>query len=95
MHIIPVQAGRLRYNIWNISFGISESYSVHPASAYRLVKKAFHTLDAAGGHPGPPLQKFPHPGPLPEGEGIRGLISPVSPIEGQPDLLDEKYALAG
>ena len=45
---------------------------------------------------------FPHPSPLPKGEGIRGLIFPASPIEERPDLLDGmfddrvvgKYALA-
>ena len=64
-------------------------------SAYLLVKKAFHPLDDLGGHQGPPLQKFPHPSPLPEGEGIRGLISPASMIEERPDMLDKKYALTG
>ena len=43
----------------------------------------------------PPYTGFPHPGSLPEGEGIRGLISPASPIEERPDMLDEKYAFAG
>ena len=67
----------------------------HPISAYLLMKKAFHPLEDSGGHQGPPLQKIPHPSPLPEGEGIRGLSSPASPIEERPDRLDKKYALAG
>ncbi len=29
---------------------------VHQASAYPLEKKAFHTLNVAGGNQGPPLQ---------------------------------------
>ncbi len=44
---------------------------VHPASAYLMVKKAFHPLDDSGGHQGTPLQKMPHPDPLPGGEGTR------------------------
>ena len=68
---------------------------VHPASTDLLVKKAFHPLDGTGGHQGPLSQKFPHPGPLPKGEGIRGLITPASPIDEQPDMLDKTYALAG
>ena len=38
---------------------------------------------------------FPHPGPLPEGEGIWGGISPASPIEKQMDMLEKKYTLIG
>ncbi|HQH74365.1 MAG TPA: hypothetical protein PK360_19975, partial [bacterium] len=34
--------------------------------------------------------KFPHPIPLPEGEGIGGLISPASPIEKWADMLEKK-----
>ena len=41
-----------------------------------------------------PLQGFPHPSPLPEGEGIRGLITPASPIEVGLGMVGEKYALA-
>jgi len=59
-----------------------------------LEKKAFHPRDDSGGHQGPPLQEFPHPSPLPEGEGIRGLITPASPIEVGLGMVGEKYALA-
>ena len=54
----------------------------HSTNAYLLMKKAMHPLDDSGGHEGPPLQKFPHPGPLPEGEGIRvkeSLSSELTP----------------
>ncbi len=37
-----------------------------------------------------PFQGFPHPDPLPEGEGIRGMIAPANPIEQQPDMLEKK-----
>jgi len=30
-----------------------------------------------------------------EGRGIRGLIPPASPVEERPDVLDQKYTLAG
>jgi len=59
---------------------------VHPASACLLVKKAFHTLKDPGGQQGPHLQNGPHPSPLPEGEGFRGLISPASLIEKRLDI---------
>jgi len=41
------------------------------------------------------LPDFPHPGPLPEGEGIKGLIFLASPIEERTGMLDEKYAFSG
>ncbi len=40
-----------------------------------------------------PFQGFPHPSPLPEGEGIRGSMTPARPIEEQTDMLKGKYYL--
>ena len=59
------------------------------------MKKAWYPLDDSGGHEGPLLQKFPHPDPLPEGEGIWGVICPYGPIEMRTGMLEKKYALIG
>ncbi len=63
---------------------------VHPTSAYPLEKKAFHPLDEIRADT---KVRPPHPGPLPGGEGIRGLITLANLIEQRPDMLEKKYAL--
>jgi len=60
-----------------------------------MKQNRFHPPLDEGGHPGQPLLKFPHPDLFPEGEGIRGLIFPASPVEERPDMLEKKYALTG
>jgi len=45
-----------------------------PGSAYLRRENRFHSLRDEGGHQSPPLHNYPFPAPLPEGEGILGVI---------------------
>ncbi len=76
-------------------YGTAVLSLVHPTSTYLMKQNRFHPPLDEGGHQGQPLQKFPHPSPLPEGEGIRGLIFPAGPVEKRPAMLDKKYTLTG
>ena len=81
----------ITFFIYYIKYGgICKKFLVHLTSAYLLEKKAFHPLDEIRADT---KVRPPHPGPLPGGEGIRGLITPANLIEQRPDMLEKKYAL--